>query len=325
MNLRHIRYFCTLAECGFNMSRAAGLLHTSQPSISRHIQALEDELGIALLRRGKKRVTGLTVAGAEALKAARRMLREADNLKKLGSEFSSHDSGRLVVTTSHTHAMYVLPKVLEAFARDYPKVQVNIRQGNPQQLTEWLVSGEADVSISSTAVRPPPELALLPCYEHPVVILVPNRHPLLAKRTVSIRDLADIPLITYNAEFSIHTRVMEAFKRGKTTPNIVLSATDVDVMKTYVKHGLGIAIMTSLGYDAKQDRGLKAIDAKHLFGATRIHLGVRRFDCLRQYALHFIRLFSPELSPEVVTSEIFREEGGGEDAGATMWRPAGTA
>ena len=172
-----------------------------------------------------------------------------------------------------------------------------------------MTNGEADVSISSDPHQPVPDLVLLPCYANPVVILTRPGHPLLARQSVSIMDLAAQPLITYNSEFSIHTKVMRAFARRNLQPNIMLSATDVDVMKTYVKHGMGIAIVTALGYDPKQDRGLRAIDAKHLFGSTQIYLGVRKFSYLRSYVFHFISLFSPTLSRDVVTQAIFDHVG----------------
>ncbi|OGA50538.1 MAG: hypothetical protein A3G24_22280 [Betaproteobacteria bacterium RIFCSPLOWO2_12_FULL_62_13] len=305
MNLKQLKFFCAVVDCGFNMWSAASALHTSQPSISRHIQALEDELEVAIFRRGRKRINGLTRPGAEALKVARRMLQDSENLHQLGRDFSAQDSGRLVITTSHTHARYALPKVIEKFTSNYPKVHVSILQGHPVQITQWLTNGDADISISSNPSWPVPSLAMLPCYEYPIVILACPGHPLLTHRPVSIVALVKYPLITYNSEFSIHRKVMRAFELRNLEPNIVLSATEVDVMKTYVKQGMGVAIVSAPGYDPKGDRHLNAIDAKHLFGSTPICLGVRKFSYLRSYTFHFISLFSPALSRDMVTRAIF--------------------
>lgn len=307
MNLKQLKFFCTVVDCNFNMSSAASRLHTSQPSISRHIQALEDELQIAVFRRGRKRISGLTRPGAEALVVARRMLQDSENLRQLGRDFSAQDSGSLVITTSHTHARYKLPRVIERFSADYPRVQVSIRQGHPLQIIQWVSSGEADVAICSNPPRPIPGLGMLPCYDHPIVVLARPDHVLAGRRQLTLEELARYPLITYNAEFSIHTKVMRAFAQRGLAPNIVLSATDVDVMKAYVRQGMGLAIITALGYHPRDDRDLRAIGAKRLFGSTQICVGVRQFSYLRRYAFHFISLFAPSLTRDKVTRVIFPE------------------
>ncbi|MCX7136926.1 MAG: CysB family HTH-type transcriptional regulator [Proteobacteria bacterium] len=308
MKLQQLRFLCEIVDRELSISNAAAALHTSQPSVSRQIQALEKELGVAVFARSRKRILGLTKPGIEVLQIARRMVRDAENLSQVGNEFTAKDSGDLVITTSHTHARYVLPSVIKKFAAEYPKVRVILRQGNPTQIAEWASSGDADLSISSEPIRPIPNLVLLPCYDHPKVVLTPLKHPLLGKRALTIEELARSPLITYDSEFATHAQVMRAFESRQLKPNIILSATDVDVMKTYVKHGMGVAIVASLAYDAKEDRALRSIDARHLFESNKIYVGIRRHSYLRGYVFRFIRLFSPKLTREIVERAVFASQ-----------------
>jgi LysR family cys regulon transcriptional activator len=289
------------------MSNAAAALNTSQPSVSRHIQELEEELKITIFIRGEKRLYGLTSPGADAVRIARRIVQDAANLRQIGEQFRANNSGRLLLTTTHTHAQYVLPRVVREFTKRYPAVRMSIKQGHPGQIMAWVAAGEADLSISSVPMHPIPELVILPCYENPIVVLASTGHPLLRQRKLTIADLATQPLITYNSEFSIHAKLVSAFARENLTPNIVLSATDVDVMKTYVREGLGIAIVTSLGYRPKQDKGIRMLDARHLFGSTRISVGLRRYNYLRGYVHHFISMFYPALTRDVVEQAIHSE------------------
>lgn len=304
MKLQQLKFFCAVADNDFNMSVAAEAMHSSQPSISRHILELEAELGVALFIRRQKRLHGLTSPGIEALKIARRMMQYASNMRQIGEEFSAQNCGRLLITTTHTHAQYVLPKVIREFTTRYPGVQVIIRQGNPLQSMQWVATGEADLSITSDPIQPVPDLVLLPCYENPIVVLTRTRHPILRQKKLTIQQLATLPLITYNPESSTYAKVNSAFASANIVPNIVLSATDVDVMKTYVKQGLGVAVATSLGYQPRQDKGIKSIDVRHLFGSANISVGVRRYNYLRSYALDFISMFSPSLTKQRVQKAI---------------------
>ena len=305
MKLQQLRFLCEVVDRGLSISGAASALHTSQPSVSRQIQALEKELGVAVFERSRKRILALTKPGMEVLQVARRMVHDAENLGRLADEFTARDSGDLVITTSHTHARYVLPSVIKKFAAEYPQVRVILRQGNPTQIAEWASSGAADLSISSEPIRPIPNLALLPCYDHPKIVLTPLKHPLLRARPLTIEALAQYPLITYDSEFATHSQVMRAFERRQLEPNVILSATDVDVMKTYVKHGMGVAIVAALAYDPKEDRALRAVDARHLFEANKIYVGIRKHTYLRGYVFRFIRLFSPRLSRDMVERAVF--------------------
>src|SRR5688572_11437147 len=262
MTLQQFRYVCEIVDRGFSVSRAAASLHTSQPSMSRQVQALEKELGFAVFTRTKRKILGLTKPGGEVLEVARKVLRATDGLRHIASDFSDGDAGTLVVTTSHTHARYVLPRVIQEFNRRHPKVRVTLRQGNPTQVAQWVSAGEADLSICSTPTREITGIALLPCYEQHKVVLTPSKHPLLRAKPLTIAALALYPLITYDTDFTTHSQVMRAFEKAGYEPNVILSATDVDVMKTYVKCGLGVAIIAGLAYDPAEDRTLRAIDAR---------------------------------------------------------------
>jgi LysR family cys regulon transcriptional activator len=242
------------------------------------------------------------------LKVARRVLRETDSLRLVGQEYADAASGSLSVSTSHTQARYVLPRVVKAFTAMHPNVTVILRQGTPAQTMQWVHHGDADLAISSNSTAPvPADVALLPCYDHQKIVLVPAGHPLLEAKRLTLKALAGYPLITYDTSSVTNAFVLDAFAAEKLTPKIVLTATDVDVMKTYVKSGLGVAIVAELAYDREEDATLRAIDAKHLFAASRISIGIAKNSYLRSYAYDFIRLFSPELTREKVDRAVFDE------------------
>jgi LysR family cys regulon transcriptional activator len=304
MTLQQLKYVCEIVDRGFSVSKAATSLHTSQPSMSRQLQAFEKELGFAIFARSKRKILGLTKPGDEVIQVARKVLRATDGLRHIGSDFFAKDSGSLVVTTSHTHARYVLPKVIQEFNRRYPKVRVTLRQGNPTQVAQWVSSGEADLSICSSPTRQVTGLALLPCYDQHKVVLTPRKHPLLKSTPLTIEALAHHPLITYDTDFTTHSQVMRAFEKAGHEPNVILSATDVDVMKAYVKCGLGVAIVAGLAYNAKEDRELRAIDARHLFESNKIFIGIQKHTYVRSYALDFIRLFVPTMTKDKVVGAV---------------------
>lgn len=304
MHLRQLLFLCEIVDHGFSVSEAAAALHTSQPSVSRQVQALEGELGITVFVRGKRRFLGLTKPGAEVVQIARRVLRDTENLRTLGRDYGAHESGTLTISTSHTQARYVLPHVIQAFAKKHPNVSVILRQGTPSQTTEWVHSGEADLSISSESDRQPADVVLLPCYDQHKIVLVPRAHRLLAVRPLTLEALCEYPLITYDPQYLTSSVIARAFEAKSLKPKIVLSATDVDVMKTYVRSGLGIAIVVALAYDRDDRKKLCAIDARHLFPPSHISIGIARNAYLRSYAFDFIRLFSPMLTRAAVERAI---------------------
>lgn len=293
MNLRQLRYLQGIADCNYNMSRAADQLHTAQPGISRQIQLLEAELGVQLLMRRGNRIDGLTEAGATALKIARRMLRDAEDLRQLGSDLSSSEGARLVVATTHIHARYVLRQVIKDFMDGHPRVQLILRQGGPAQIAQWVAAGEADLGISSEPQQAMPELVLLPCAKLERSVVARKEHPLLKTKRLTLEILARYPLITLDQSYIGGSAVLRAFERAGITPNIVLSAIDADVIKSYVELGLGIAILPTVAYEKSRDRALGVRDASRLFDPTITRIELRRTSLLRSAMVDFIRLVSP--------------------------------
>jgi len=304
MNFRQLQIFCRLADCDFNISKTARLMFTSQPNVSRHLRALENELGVGLLVRSPKRVLALTDAGLEALQAARRAIREIEGISRIG-ERGARERGNLTIAASHAHARYSLPEIVSKFAARHPGIRLVLQQGSPDQTAAWVGLGQADLAITSEVGRIIPNLVLFPCHKHSRILLVPKNHPLAHSKRPSLDRLAKFPLITYNASFSVHRRVEEAFSRRGLAPNIVLSATDADVMKTYVRQGLGVAIVASIAFSQKDDKDLRRIDADHLFDPNTINIGLRKGTYLKPYVYDFIELFAPMLKRAQIESALF--------------------
>ena len=300
MKLQQLRYLVEVARCGLNVSEAAEALYTSQPGVSKQIKLLEDELGVVVFERTGKRLTAITEPGRRVLEIAERMLREADNIKRVGEEYAGGDSGSLVIATTHTQARYALPLVVKRFIERHPKVRLSMHQGNPVQIAEWTLKGEADIAIATEALDQFPQLVMLPCYQWGHSVIAPDGHPILAERTISLATLAKWPLITYDPAFTGRSRISGAFERAQLTPNVVLAALDSDVIKTYVSLGLGLGIIASMAYDPARDVGLQAVDVGHLFGSNTTRIGLRRGTYIRRYEYDFIELFASQLSKKAV-------------------------
>ena len=234
------------------------------------------------------------------LEIAERILREADNIKRVGEEYAGGDSGRLVIATTHTQARYALPLVVKNFIERHPKVRLSMHQGNPTQIAEWTLKGEADIAIATEALDQFPQLVMLPCYQWGHSVIAPDGHPVLAERSISLATLAKWPLITYDPAFAGRSRISKAFERAQLTPNIVLAALDADVIKTYVSLGLGLGLIASMAYDPARDVGLQAVDVAHLFGSNTTRIGLRRGTYIRRYEYDFIELFASQLSKKAV-------------------------
>lgn len=295
MQLRPLRLLLHVVDSGFNVSKAARAAHTSQPNVSRHLQALERELGVKIFLRAERRITGLTGTGQQVLESARRILYEVDGLRDLATVSPKDREGRIAIAASHTYARYSLPDVVTAFKKRYPRVRLVLRQGDPQEIMSWTISGATDLAICAALNERPKELVFFSCNRHDRIILAPAGHPLCAVKRPTLEQLARYPLITYDAQFGIHHTILESFESRHLTPNIVLTATDVDVMKTYVKSGLGVAIVASLAYHRGEDRNLRAIPASHLFSPTTIKLGLRKGGFLPSFVYDFIEMFSTNL------------------------------
>lgn len=305
MNFQQLRAVREAARAGFNLTDVAEILHTSQPGVSRQIRELEDELGVEIFVRAGKRLTGLTPPGEVVLPIVERLLQDADNLRRAGEEFASQDTGRLAIAATHSQARYALPHVVRDFRGLYPGVTLNLHQGSPRQVAEMLLSGEADIGVATEALAHYEGLLALPCYRWTHSVLVPPDHALLQLGgPPTLADLAHYPIITYEAGYTGRTHIDEAFARGGVKPDVVLTAMDADVIKTYVELGLGIGIVAAIAFDAERDRTLRAIDARHLFEVNLTRLAIRRGTWLRGYVYVFIEAFAPTLTRSVVESAL---------------------
>lgn len=297
---------------GLNVSAAASALFTSQPGISKQIRLLEEELGITIFERSGKRLTGVTGPGHVVIEIARKILREAQNLKRVGEDFAAGGSGLLSIATTHTQARYTLPPVIQRFVQQHPSIRLHLQQGSPTQVARWLVDGEADIGIATEALDGHPELLALPCYQWSHKVVVPAGHPLARTEPPSLAHLAEFPLVTYDATFTGRSHIDRAFARAGITPNIALTAIDSDVIKTYVALGLGVGIIAEMAFDPLRDTELVALAANHLFEINTTRVGLRSDAWLRGFDYDFIAMLAPHLTRRVVQAAL---KGGGLDAG----------
>ncbi|MDO8292999.1 MAG: HTH-type transcriptional regulator CysB [Gallionella sp.] len=304
MNLQQLRYVNEIVRRGLKISDAADALYTSQPNISKQIKQLEQELGIDIFVRNGKRVVAITEPGQAILDIARRMLHDAENLRQVGQEFHTQDSGHLTIATTHTQARYILPPVVKQFIRRYPKVKLGLHQGNPTQIAEQVLNGEADVAIATESLSLYDDLVTLPCYEWHHCVVVPPKHPLLEEKKLTLAKIAQYPIVTYDFAFSGRGKINEAFEKAHIEPNIALTAIDADVIKTYVELGLGIGILAEIAFVPERDRHLRMIDAKHLFKPNTTRIAIRKNEYLRGYTYDFIELFAPLLTRAVVAKAM---------------------
>jgi len=312
MNLQQLRYLHEIARQGLNVSGAAAALYTSQPGVSKQVRLLEEELGVRIFKRSGKRLTGITEPGQHVLDIVARMLQDAGNLKRVGDEFAGEASGTLDIATTHTQARYLLPPVVKRFMERYPRVRLRLHQGNPPQVAEWVASGAADIGIATEALDLLPQLEAMPCYQWSHLVVAPKGHPLLAQPSVSLAMLAEWPLVTYDPTFTGRTHIDRSFERVGLVPNIVLTAIDSDVIKTYVELGLGIGIIAEMAFDPLRDTSLQALAVGHLFESNTTRLAIRTGVWLRQFDYDFIELFAPQLTRSLVETTL---RGGGEDPG----------
>jgi LysR family cys regulon transcriptional activator len=305
MNFQQLRSVRETVRCGFNLTEVAAALHTSQPGVSRQIRELEEELGVEIFVRAGKRLTGLTPPGVALLPIVERLLLDAENLRRAGLDFSSRLDGRLSVAATHSQARYALPHVVRDFRRLFPQVTLHLHQGSPKQVAEMLLSGEADIGVATEALALYPQLATLPCYRWTHSIIVPPGHPLLDHtEPVTLQQLIAYPIITYNLGYTGRSHIDDAFAKEGLHPNIVLTAMDADVIKTYVELGMGVGIVASIALDPERDQQLRMLDARHLFEINLTRLALRRGTWLRGYAYGFIETFAPTLTREVVVKAV---------------------
>jgi len=309
MKLQQLRYLTEVARRGLNVSETAEALHTSQPGVSKQIRALEDELGIQVFARHGKRLVSITEPGKAVVAIAERILAEAQNLRSAGEEYANDRLGTLTIAATHTQARYALPRAVAAFKKRYPDVDLVIHQGNPTEICEQVLAGKADMAVATERIDAYPDLVSLPVYQWNRCVVVPPKHPLLKAGPLTLERLAEYPIVTYDFAFANRSLVQKAFENRGLKPNVVLSAQDADVIKTYVELGLGVGILAKMAFDEKRDRGLRAIDASHLFESSTTRLGIKRGAYLRRYAYEFIELFAPRLPRNVVEQAVAGTEG----------------
>lgn len=304
MKLHQLRYLHEVVKQGLNITSAADALYTSQPGVSKQIQLIEEELGLQIFKRNGKRLTGLTLPGQQIVALADKVMRDIENIKRVGEEFSDVETGTLTIATTHTQARYKLPAAVKAFMTNYPRVKLNIHQGNPSQVAEQVESGEADIGIATESISERESLLCLPCYHWNRCVVVPHDHPLLRDVPLTLEKLANYPLITYDFAFTGGTLVSKTFADAGLTPNVVLTAIDADVIKTYVSLGLGVGLLANMAYDAERDTHLAKIDVDHLFADSTTYLGVRKDAFLRGYMYGFIELIAPHFNRAAVNQAL---------------------
>ena len=304
MNLQQLRYLCAIVDNNLNVSDAAESLFTSQPGVSKQVRQLEDELGVRVFVRAGKRLASITPAGEAVVSAARRALKEIENLKRVGAEYKSEDEGTFAIATTHTQARYVLPRVLRDFATRYPKVKLELHQGNPMQVAAQTASGDADVGIATEALASFPDLITMPCYTWNRCVLVPRGHPLAKVRPLTLAAVARYPIVTYDFTFTGRSQINAAFEAEGLTPKVVLTALDSDVIKTYVELGMGVGIIAQMAWDPTRDSAFEKLDAGHLFAPSTTRLALRRGVFLRGYIYDFIALFAPALDRGAVDAAL---------------------
>ena len=301
MNLHQFRFVQEAVRRNLNLTEAAKALHTSQPGVSKAIIELEDELGVEIFARHGKRIKRVTEPGQHVLQSIEVILREVQNLKRIGEQFSKQDSGKLSIATTHTQARYVLPQPVAKLRQIYPKVGIELHQGSPDQVAQMLMTDVAEIGIATESLSQYEDLVTLPCYEWQHVLVLPFGHPLLDKERVHLEDLAKVPLITYHPSFTGRTRIDRAFASRQLAPNIVLEAIDSDVIKTYVKLGMGVGIVAEMAMAGEEKSPeLVARPAGELFGQNIARVAFKRGVYLRHFVLRFAELLSDRLSRDLI-------------------------
>ncbi|MEM7217496.1 MAG: HTH-type transcriptional regulator CysB [Pseudomonadota bacterium] len=300
MKLQQLRYIWEVAHHDLNVSATAQSLYTSQPGISKQIRLLEDELGVEIFARSGKHLTRITPAGEKIIEMAGEMLRTSANIKRVAEEFSHERVGSLSIATTHTQARYVLPEIITGFKASFPEVTLHMNQGTPLQIAELAASGDVDFAIATEGMDLFQDLVMLPCYRWNRSVVVPKGHPLASVSKLTLADIAAEPIVTYVFGFTGRSKLDEAFLDEGLEPQVVFTATDTDVIKTYVRLGLGIGIIASMAFDEQTDHDLVALDVSHLFTSSVTHICFRKGTFLRHFMFDFIERFAPHLDRDTV-------------------------
>ncbi|UNH37552.1 HTH-type transcriptional regulator CysB [Moellerella wisconsensis] len=304
MKLQQLRYIVEVVNHNLNVSSTAEGLYTSQPGISKQVRMLEDELGIQIFGRSGKHLTHVTPAGEEVIRISRDVLSKIDAIRSVAGEHTYPDRGSLYIATTHTQARYALPPVIKTFIERYPQVSLHMHQGSPTQIAEDVCKGNSDFAIATEGLHLYSDLIMLPCYHWNRCVVVPKDHPLANKKDLTIRDIAEYQIVTYTHGFTGRSELDVAFEQEQLTPKIIFTATDADVIKTYVRLGLGIGIIASMAVDPVQDSDLVTIDMRDKFSYSTTKIGFRRSSFLRSYMYDFMWRFAPHLTRDVVDKAV---------------------
>lgn len=301
MNLHQFRFVQEAVRRDLNLTETAKALFTSQPGISKAILELEGELGVDIFARHGKRLRRVTEPGQHVLKSIEIIMREVNNLKRIGEEFSKQDSGTLSIATTHSQARYFLPEPLAQLRKRFPKVNISLHQGSPAQVAQMLLEDVAEIGIATESIGEVDELVSLPCYEWQHALVMPAGHPLAQLERISLEDLAREPLVSYHPSFSGRTRVDQAFAARRLKPNIVLEAIDADVIKTYVRLGLGVGIVAEISVrDDPPGGDLVSRPVGHLFGQSITRVAFKRSAYLRNFVYSFAEMLSDRLTRALI-------------------------
>lgn len=304
MKLQQLRYIWEVSRHGLNVSATADSLYTSQPGVSKQIRQLEDELGVQIFQRSGKHLVDITPAGRAIIEVAGRVLGEIENVRRIAEDHSDASRGSLRIATTHTQARYVLPPTIKQFIQAYPDVSLHMHQGTPMQISELASNRSVDFAIATEALELFENLVMLPCYRWNRSIVVPRDHPLTQLSKISLADIAEYPIVTYVFGFTGRSQLDQAFTDAGLEARVVFTAVDADVIKTYVRLGLGVGIIASLAYDSADDSDLVAISAAHLFDYSVTKIGFRRGAFLRTYMYDFIQVFAPHLTRELIDEAV---------------------
>ncbi len=304
MKLQQLRYVWEVTRHNLNVSATAQSLFTSQPGISKQIRLLEDELGVEIFARSGKHLTRVTPAGEAIVELAGQVLRLTENIKDVAQEHSDERRGSLSIATTHTQARYALPPVIREFTRKYPDVALHMQQGTPKQIAQMVSDGQADFAIATESLELFNDLVLLPCYRWNRCLLVPQGHPLAEEKPLTLEALARYPLVTYVFGFTGRSQLDDAFRAKGLSPNVVLTAADADVIKTYVRLGMGVGIVAHMAVDPEQDTDLEVLEAGHLFKSSTTKIGIRRGTFMRGYMYDFLQGFAAHLERDLVDAAL---------------------
>jgi LysR family cys regulon transcriptional activator len=304
MNLHQFRFVQEAVRRNLNLTEVAKSLHTSQPGVSKAIIELEEELGIEIFSRHGKRLKRVTEPGQHVLRSIEVILREVGNLKRIGEQFSAEDSGTLSIATTHTQARYVLPVPVAKLREAYPNVNISLHQGAPAQVAQMVLDEVAEIGIATESLAEYPELITLPCYEWEHMLVIPKSHPLAGKVRITLEDLAAEPIITYHPSFTGRTRIDKAFATKNLTPRIALEAIDSDVIKTYVRLGLGVGIVAEMAVKDGLDDDLVARPASQLFGKNVARIAFKRSAYIRHFVYDFAALLSDRLDRNLIMKAL---------------------